>query len=144
MNGKGYTTNEIKDILDLYFNQNKSIKDIALATGRTEKGIVNAISRHRDMCPDKTRVKTPNKINVEVPNMDQDTKELVDKILKRSEDNEVRVIGVEKPSLESEKTKPMSPREMIKHLYSLGYRIKDNGLVVLIEQRVNIKDIING
>ena len=38
------------------------------------------------------------------------------------------------------------PREIIKHLYNLGYRIKgsDWKLVCTVEQTVNLKDIING
>lgn len=34
------------------------------------------------------------------------------------------------------------PRDLIKHLYNLGYRIENNQLIV--KQTVNIKDIING
>ena len=37
-----------------------------------------------------------------------------------------------------------SSREMIKHLYNLGYRIENNGLVCIQKVTVNIKDIING
>lgn len=37
-----------------------------------------------------------------------------------------------------------SPREMINHLYKLGYRIEDNGLYVITKQRVKLGDIING
>ena len=36
------------------------------------------------------------------------------------------------------------PREMIKHLYKLGYRIEDNGLYVITKQQVKLGDIING
>lgn len=35
------------------------------------------------------------------------------------------------------------PRELIKHLYNLGYRIEDGKLVCLVKQTVNLKDIIN-
>lgn len=35
------------------------------------------------------------------------------------------------------------PRELIKHLYKLGYRIEDNRLVCYVRQTVNVKDIIN-
>lgn len=42
--------------------------------------------------------------------------------------------------------KDFSPREIIKHLHNLGYRIvgKDWKLVCIVEQTVNLKDIING
>ena len=46
--------------------------------------------------------------------------------------------------VESQKSlKAFTPREMIKYLYSLGYRIKNNELVVLEERKVNLLDIIN-
>ena len=35
------------------------------------------------------------------------------------------------------------PREMIKHLYKLGYRIENNGLYVITRQQVKLGDIIN-
>lgn len=37
-----------------------------------------------------------------------------------------------------------TPREMIKHLYNLGYRIENNEIVCIQKVKVNIKDIING
>ena len=43
-----------------------------------------------------------------------------------------------------EKTlKDFPPRDMIKYLYDMGYRIEDNKLVCLVKQVVNLKDIIN-
>ena len=36
----------------------------------------------------------------------------------------------------------MSPREMIKALYDMGYRIENNQLVCYVKQRVNLSDII--
>ena len=36
-----------------------------------------------------------------------------------------------------------SPRQMIKHLYDLGYRIEDNRIVFIKKEYVNIKSIIN-
>ena len=43
-----------------------------------------------------------------------------------------------------EKTKVMTPREMIKSLYDMGYRIEDNHLVCYVRQTVKLQDIING
>lgn len=40
------------------------------------------------------------------------------------------------------KLEDFSPREMIKHLYNLGYRIEDNRLVLVRKDYVNIKSII--
>lgn len=35
------------------------------------------------------------------------------------------------------------PRDMIKHLYKLGYRIKDNSLYVMTLQKVNIQSVLS-
>lgn len=37
-----------------------------------------------------------------------------------------------------------TPREIIKHMYKLGYRIENNQLVCIVKQVVNLKDVING
>lgn len=38
--------------------------------------------------------------------------------------------------------KTMSPRDMIKKLYDMGYRIEDNRLVCYVKQTVKLSDII--
>ncbi len=43
-----------------------------------------------------------------------------------------------KPSLDQ-----FQPRDMIKHLYNLGYRIKDNSLYVMTLQKVNIQSVLS-
>ena len=35
------------------------------------------------------------------------------------------------------------PRELIKHLYKLGYRIDRDGLYVITRQKVNLQSVIN-
>ena len=47
------------------------------------------------------------------------------------------------PTVKEKTLKDFQSRDMIKYLYSLGYRIKNNSLVCLVEQPVNVKDIIN-
>lgn len=37
----------------------------------------------------------------------------------------------------------MTPREMIRKLYEMGYRIENNQLVCYVKQKVNMKDIIS-
>lgn len=66
----------------------------------------------------------------------------------------VKVAEVPESSIETEekvvapatdvKTKELTPREMIKKLYDLGYRIEDNKLVCYVKQVVKLNDIING
>lgn len=127
MNGRPYSVDELKTILHLYYNKNKTIKQVATATGRSMKAIQNVVHRNKSMVPDKNYV-------IPIPTKE----EIVDLFEKSSSPVE------KKPAVEQPKQIQLSPREMIKHLYSLGYRIKNNELVVLVEQKVNIKDIING
>ena len=47
---------------------------------------------------------------------------------------------VQKPASLSDFT----PREIIKHMYKLGYRIENNQHVCIVKQVVNLKDVING
>jgi len=130
MNGKPYSTSEIKNILDMHYNKRMKIKEIAKIVGRTPKSVGNACHRYRDMVPSTTPIQTFKK-----------NEEMIKELLNRPETTVVE----EKPVVEVKpKSTQMSPREMIKHLYSLGYRIKDNQLIVLVEQKVNLKDIING
>lgn len=36
-----------------------------------------------------------------------------------------------------------TPREIIRHLYNLGYRIEDGELVVIEKKKVNIKSVLS-
>ena len=120
MNGRPYSEDELKTILHLYYNKNKTLKQIAAATGRTVKAIQNAVHRNKSMVPDKSYV-IPILTSVE-------NKEKIESLLARS-NSPIE----QKPVVEQPKSVQLSPREMIKHLYSLGYRIKNNELVVLVE-----------
>ena len=112
MNGKPYTTSEIKNILDLFYNQKESVKDIAIATDRTEKAIFSAIARYKHMA---TSV-------VSEPNMSKKAKELVDNLLKKDSETESRAEEVAPVKVEPlvRNNYIMAPRDMIKYLYSLG------------------------
>lgn len=51
---------------------------------------------------------------------------------------------VEPVAPQKEKTlNDFQPRDMIKHLYNLGYRIKDNSLYVMTLQKVNIQSVLS-
>ena len=53
------------------------------------------------------------------------------------------MVETKEPSVKIvEKLREMTPREMIKKLYDIGYRIEDNQLVCYVKQPVNVKDII--
>jgi hypothetical protein len=132
MNGKPYSDDELKTILHLYYNENKLAKDVARVVGRSYKAVQNVVKRYKSMVPEKNYV---SKMTIAV-----DAKKPAVEVVQVEEP-----VTVVKPSSKYVTVHTeMSPREMIKHLYSLGYRIKNNELVVLVEQKVNIKDIING
>jgi len=60
--------------------------------------------------------------------------------------------GESKPVVKSTVTMPakektlsdFKPRDMIRHLYNMGYRIDNNMLVCIVRQTVNMKDILEG
>lgn len=57
----------------------------------------------------------------------------------RVEAQEIKPVAPQK-----EKTlNDFQPRDMIKHLYNLGYRIKDNSLYVITLQKVNIQSVLS-
>ena len=142
---KHYTTTEIKNILDMRYNKRMKFDAIAEAIGRTPKSVEDACHRHKNRFPEfkfTAPIRTSKK-----------NQEKIEELLKRSEEVEVATEEMQiaaDSALENfygkqyKPTPTMTPREMIKHLYTLGYRIKNNELVVLVEQKVNIKDIIHG
>ena len=61
----------------------------------------------------------------------------------RGGEKPVTFIKEEKPVVKEKTINDFSPREMIKRLYELGYRIKDNGLYVVTLTQVNIKSVLS-
>lgn len=52
--------------------------------------------------------------------------------------------SMEAPQKHEERAKELSPREMIKKLYDMGYRIENNQLVCYQKVVVKVNDILNG
>ena len=58
--------------------------------------------------------------------------------------HEVEAKEIKPVAQQKEKTlNDFQPRELIKHLYNLGYRIKDNSLYVMTLQKVNIQSVLS-
>ena len=131
MKGNPYSVSEIKNILHLYYNKGMSAKNVSKITGRTTSAIENVVLRHKDMIPDKD-------YQLSVIMSDKNQK-IVNELTDKSKNEQTEPVTTEKVEHTT-----LTPREMIKALYDLGYRIKNNDLVVLVEKAVNIKDIING
>lgn len=127
--GKDYTTTELAEIKG-YLKDGCNYDEIAELMGRSKKSIANTVLRQG-----WTRGR-----------------------FKESSDNvapvwKTTVVETEQEPKKTESTPvkektlfDFPPREIIKHLYNLGYRIKgpDWKLVCTVEQTVNLKDIING
>ena len=136
-----YTSDEIRQILDMRFNKKFTAKKIGIILNRTESAVQNVL--HRYKCkgmynPDTMEDKDSKQVSpaVETLNTPDDTKQRVEVLLHRP-DPEVKPMVI----YQQEK---LTAREMIKKLYDMGYRIEDNELVCYVKQNVNVKDIING
>lgn len=63
---------------------------------------------------------------------------------KLAKENDTKQIGLLHTDAPTVKLVEMSPRQMIKKLYDLGYRIENNQLVCYTKNVVKIQDIIHG
>ena len=123
---KPYTTEEIKTILEMR-SRGCSYKEISEKTGRTPHALSQLVSNDKrtgcysNLIAKKAELKVGGIKVAEVPES-----------------------AIEKPKDESRPVQEMTPRQMIKKLYDLGYRIENNQLVCTIKQVVKIQDIING
>ena len=125
--GKDYTTNELAEIKG-YLKDGCTIAEIAELMGRSKKSIENTILR-QGWTRGRFRESSDNAVPVWKTMVVETENEL-----KKAETAPVK-----------EKTLfDFAPRDMIKHLYNLGYRIEDNKLVCVVRQVVNVKNIING
>ena len=121
MSKAAYLTKEEKALAVLWRKQGKSCISIAEALGRSRSCISRYFQHVKEnpaLLPDSVKEQHP----AEIP-----------KIV-----NDLTVKDDVKLSLYN-----FQPRDIIKHLYNLGYRIDNNRLVCLVKQPVNLKDIIN-
>ena len=110
-----------------YLKDGCSIAEIAELMGRSKKSIENTILR-QGWTRGRFRESSDNAVPVWKTTVVETEQEL-----KKNEPVPVK-----------EKTlSDFSPREIIRYMYNLGYRIEDNKLVCLVKQVVNVKDIIN-
>lgn len=127
--GKDYTTTEIAEIKG-YLKDGCNYAEIGELMGRTRKSIEQLVLR-QGWTRGRFRESSDNVAPVWKTTVVETEQEL-----KKTESVPVK-----------EKTLfDFPPREIIRHLYNLGYRIKgsDWKLVCTVEQTVNLKDIING
>ena len=135
--GKDFTTTELEEIRG-FIKDGLTYAEVAELMGRTTKAISNIAHRkgftyssfgipHRNQYTKDVTVTKPEPVTVS----------------KTEPVTAVPSVLIREPV--KEKTlEDFSARDMIRHLYKLGYRIEDNKLVCLVKQTVNVKDIING
>ena len=131
--GKDLTTTELNEMKSL-LNEGLSYGEVAELLGRTKKSVANAAFRYKLKDNNATRKmkETPKEWE----------SELVKKVIENTNKPEEPIV---KQQLVKEKTlKDFNPRDIIKYMYDLGYRIEDNKLVCYVKQTVNVKDIVNG
>ena len=125
--GKDYTTTELAEIKG-YLKDGCNYAEIGELMGRSRKAI-EQLALHQGWTRGRFKESSDNVAPVWKTTVVETEQEL-----KKIE-----------PALVKEKTLfDFKPRDMIKHLYNLGYRIEDNKLVCIVKQVVNVKDIING
>ena len=123
--GKDYTTTELAEIKG-YLKDGCNYAEIGELMGRSRKAI-EPLALHQGWTRGRFRESSDNVSPVWKTTVAETE-------VKKSEPVPVK-----------EKTLfDFTPREIIKHMYNLGYRIEDNKLVCIVKQVVNVKDIING
>ena len=122
--GKSYTKEEIRDMIAI-FKQGASVEEISAMSGRPSSSITQKLRESgfsviNDMFAGEKNAET-------------------------TQDGPILKVSDGEKTLVKQKTlEDFSPREMIKHLYNLGYRIKNNEIVMVIEKKIKLSDIING
>ena len=153
--GKDYTTSEIAEIRG-YLNDGCSYAEIAELMGRTKKAIEQLVVRmewtngryKENTAKDQSWgeiLDKPVELSLQLPEQDDDEAK-VEEPIAVSEEVKQAVSKMEN-AIKPVKEKTLddfTPREIIRHMYNLGYRIENGKLVCIVHQVVNLKDIING
>ena len=122
-------TKEEENLLRGYLKEGFNYDEIAELMGRTKMSISNHV-KQKGWGVRQNKQKFPS-----------DVQKKIDAVVEKKETPTTIVVS---PAPVKEKTlKDFTPREIIKHMYDLGYRIEDGKLVCFVKQTVNLKDIIN-
>ena len=131
-----FWTKEEEAELRGYLKDGASYEEIAELMGRTKMSVSNhakqkgwGVKQNKQKFPEKVQ----EKINAvkEMPETKENSKPIQWNTFTPS------------ASVKEKTLKDFQPRDMIKYLYDLGYRIEDGKLVCIVKQTVNLKDIIN-
>ena len=133
-NRKPYTAEEAKLILELW-EGGKSLQEIGYVVGRTQGAISAFISTERKDGRYSRRIgEHKNEETVALKVNGVKVAEAPASVVKQDNPGTI---------LPEVKTKELTPREMIKKLYDMGYRIENNQLICIQKVVVKLNDIIN-
>lgn len=116
-NAKPYTQEELEQMREMR-KQGATYKEIADMFGRTANSIMVKFSQMG------WSVSNPSKANRTQAELPKELTTVPDKLVRKLQLSD------------------FEPREMIKYLYNLGYRIKNNKLLFVTEKVVNMKAVL--
>jgi len=116
-NAKPYTQEELEQMREMR-KQGATYKEIADMFGRTENAVMVKFSQMGWSVTNPSKAK---RLQAEQP---KELTTVPDKLVRKLQLSD------------------FEPREMIKYLYNLGYRIKNNKLVFVTEKVVNMKAVL--
>lgn len=120
-NIKKYSDKQVKEWYELR-KDGMMYSDISKLTGIPEGTLRSSLSRYRAM------------LDIE--------KKIADAGVTLHKDDEPEAAAI--PAPVKEKTlSDFSPRDMLKHLYNLGYRLDEKGIYFIKKERVNLQSVIN-
>ena len=153
--GKDYTTTELAEIKG-YLNDGRNYEEIAELMGRSKKSIENTVlrqgwtrGRFKDDNPNSQQwskiLENQTEPSIRFP---EQTSEEPNKTTIVVTDEVKQIVSEMKNAIKPVKEKTLddfTPREIIKHMYKIGYRLRDpkNNLYCLQEHVINCLDIIN-
>ena len=128
--GREITTTELAEIRS-FVKDGCTAAEIGELMGRSKKAVQGIIQRFhlREVAPKP--VELPESVKAMLPKEENSV----------TEPKPAPVIEKEVKPKETTLF-DFDPRDIIKHLYNLGYRIENNQLVCVIKKTVNIRDII--
>ena len=135
-----FSQQTIEEMLE-YRKSGFTFKEIAEIVGYKEKSIKNWFCRNYTREEREQMASQNPKIHVRRNSLEttpETVTEIVNQMIQSTQPAPVQ-------SQPKEKTlKDFQARDMIRHLYNMGYRIENNQLVVLQKVPIKINDIING
>lgn len=135
------TTQETLNEIEIMLKNGWSYDDIATVTGKTKHAIQNLVSRYLHQYT-KSKKKTDESTTTGTLPLTETTETAQETAMTNNDSSKTEPVRATTVVYKNKTLDDFNPRDMIKYLYNLGFRIKNNKLVCIIEKTVNLKDII--